>query len=135
MGNASSTNTHRWLHCEDVLRLILAEIPRPDLKSASLISRDFAVVARGLILQRFVLDISDENKCKRRLDTLRSSPHISERVTELAIVGELTQKSWYHHLKELDDGSPAELERVESLEELQRIIQGGILKAGLQKVR
>jgi len=72
--------THRWLHCEDVLCLILAEIPRPNLKSASLINRDFAIVARGFILQRFVLDISDENKCTtRRLDTLRSSPHISER--------------------------------------------------------
>ncbi|KAH9829244.1 uncharacterized protein C8Q71DRAFT_891101 [Rhodofomes roseus] len=115
VGNASS-NTQRWLQCEDLLRLVLSEACQQDLISASLVCRAFAAVSRSFILQQFVLDVADEDR-------------------KLVITGEPKHKSWWKHLDELDDGEDSEPERSEALEELQRHIRDGTFGEGLTEVR
>ncbi|KAH9839552.1 uncharacterized protein C8Q71DRAFT_856154 [Rhodofomes roseus] len=132
MDNAASRDVRRQPLNEDVLRAILAKIPRTDLISASLVNRDFASIARDFILRRFVLDLGDIDKCKLRLGTLRSKPNIAGFVKELSIIGELQTKPWWQYVENFEDEQ--EVPRVEALEELQKLIQDGILTAGLREV-
>ncbi|KAH9926064.1 uncharacterized protein B0H18DRAFT_361143 [Fomitopsis serialis] len=133
MGNAASADAQRLPLTEDILRVILEQIPREDLKSASLVNRDLAAVSRSFILRQFVLNLAHEDKCQRRLDTLRLSTSVSQYVKELSIVGDLAHKRWWQYLAEVEDG-PVTMQ-VQALEELQQHIQNGIFKAGLKRVR
>ncbi|KZT65213.1 hypothetical protein DAEQUDRAFT_769060 [Daedalea quercina L-15889] len=136
MGNAAnSTAQDRWPRavCEDILRLVLAELPRRQgVKSVSLVNSEFAMISRGFIFKRLVLSTTNEDKFKGRLAVLRSSPTLSGYVKELVVVGDdLQHKFWLEYVAECENRTVTE--RVEVIEEPEKDLQDEIFRAGLKE--
>ena len=102
-----------------------------DLKSTSLVNRDFAVASRNFIFQVLVLNLVKEEICWSKLETLRSSSTIPGYVKNLII--ETPNRSWHSYVERCYDG-PVNVE-VPVLAELQRDVLSGVFKAGLTEVR